>query len=879
MAITQQIINVGASPNDGAGDPLRTAFIKTNENFTVLFNIGGVSGIANGTSNISIPFANSNIEFSVGNVSNVFKVLANGAITTGNHAVTSYLNAGNVTTSGTILANGTIQSLGGVTAVTVTAAGNLVGGNLNVTNQMRASTLLLTGNIINAELNVTGNINAGNINSTGNLIGLGSKVSVNGFVADSGAITATGQIFTMNGFSVQNGNVAASGSNLSISGFSAVAGNISASGNILTISNFSVANGVINTGGGITANGAASFNGNATVTGNVQGLYFIGNGSQLTGVTAAPANIFNIVNVNNGANLIIADSPNDTLSFTQGNNITLIGNTTTDTVFVSVNDNPNFPGFVTAVGFIGDIKGSVFADDSTIMVDAVDNKLFASGANIAGNVYADLFVGNVQGNIVGNLSVLGANTGIVFNDNGSANAVAGLTYNKVTDTLATTGTMSASGNVQGTYILGNGSLLTGVITSVEQIISGNTNLRILSPGGNLSANINGVANVLSITTSAINYTGKITATGNVTAPYFIGNVLGNISGNLTVAGGNTQVVFNDSGIANATSGFTFDKSTNAVSTSGTITATGNISGGNIVSTGLLTTTSNVNGGNVIATANVQGGNLVSTGIVTSTGNVIAPYFIGNVIGNISGNLTVGGANTQVVFNDNGVANATAGFTFNKSTNAVSTTGTITATGNIVGGNIITSALVSAATLSTTGNATLANIISAGTLSINSGNAATAIINAAGNGTGNIGSASAVFNTVYAKATSAVYADLAEAYLADFDYVPGTVVSIGGTQEITMSIIDSDTKAIGVISTNPAFKMNDALTGQYPLQVALVGRVPAYVNGPVRRGEMMVSAGNGRLRSELNPKVGSVLGRALEDFDGESGVIEVLIGRN
>ena len=148
---TQQIINVGTSPNDGAGDPLRTAFQKTNQNFSYLFGISGITGIANGTSNISIPLANSNILMSVGNVANIFTVRANGTITLGNHVVSSGMNAGNITSAGTIIANGTIQSLGGITAVTISAASNLVGANLNVTNTIRTSDLLITGNIIIAD--------------------------------------------------------------------------------------------------------------------------------------------------------------------------------------------------------------------------------------------------------------------------------------------------------------------------------------------------------------------------------------------------------------------------------------------------------------------------------------------------------------------------------------------------------------------------------------------------------------------------------------------------------------------------------------------------------------------------------------------------------
>ena len=74
-------------------------------------------------------------------------------------------------------------------------------------------------------------------------------------------------------------------------------------------------------------------------------------------------------------------------------------------------------------------------------------------------------------------------------------------------------------------------------------------------------------------------------------------------------------------------------------------------------------------------------------------------------------------------------------------------------------------------------------------------------------------------------------------------------------------------------------MNDTLAGEHVATVALLGRVPCKVVGPVQRGDMMVSAGNGRARSDANPKLGSVIGKALEDFNGAAGVIEVVVGRN
>ncbi len=63
-----------------------------------------------------------------------------------------------------------------------------------------------------------------------------------------------------------------------------------------------------------------------------------------------------------------------------------------------------------------------------------------------------------------------------------------------------------------------------------------------------------------------------------------------------------------------------------------------------------------------------------------------------------------------------------------------------------------------------------------------------------------------------------------------------------------------------------------------IALALQGRVPCKVTGTINKGDMMVSAGDGRARSEENPRYGSVIGKALEDFDGDDGVIEVVVGR-
>jgi len=74
-------------------------------------------------------------------------------------------------------------------------------------------------------------------------------------------------------------------------------------------------------------------------------------------------------------------------------------------------------------------------------------------------------------------------------------------------------------------------------------------------------------------------------------------------------------------------------------------------------------------------------------------------------------------------------------------------------------------------------------------------------------------------------------------------------------------------------------MNEGLEGNYVSTVALYGRVPCKVQGPISKGDMLVSAGNGYARAEANPVVGSVIGKALESHNDLEGVIEVVVGRN
>jgi len=225
-----------------------------------------------------------------------------------------------------------------------------------------------------------------------------------------------------------------------------------------------------------------------------------------------------------------------------------------------------------------------------------------------------------------------------------------------------------------------------------------------------------------------------------------------------------------------------------------------------------------------------------------------------------------------------------------------TNGTLRVHDGIVAGgsNIATVSYVTAAI-----GALSANSISSGTTSVNipasGGNViitvggtgiasftTAGIINNQANGVGNIGNATGYFNTVFAMATSAQYADLAEMYVSDADYASGTVVEFGGTAEITQSTASHSTRVAGIVSTNPSYLMNATQTGDHVLPVALTGRVPCQVVGTIHKGDRLVASDRPGVATVLDMtqyQPACIIGKALEEYNSDTvGTIEVAVGR-
>jgi predicted acyltransferase (DUF342 family) len=358
------------------------------------------------------------------------------------------------------------------------------------------------------------------------------------------------------------------------------------------------------------------------------------------------------------------------------------------------------------------------------------------------------------------------------------------------------------------------------------------------------------ANGIFIGTSNVVNISQSTNDGLITAPVSGGNLIiqTNVAGTTytvaTALGANGTFA-----IANAaTVGTTLSVAGNItganVNTGGLVSVTGNVIGGNLVTLGLA------NVANISVTANVQAGNLRTTGLISATGNITSAA-------NIAGTFFLG--------NGSQLTGISAAVSVSKISN-----GTSEANIGASGGN---------ANISIGGTSNVA-VFTTSTAFFISDISVSGIQKVGSNAVGNIGSSSNYFNQVFATATTALYADVAERFAADEILEPGTVVELGGIKEITRSTQDLSENVFGVISTRPAYTMNGGAgeNDTHP-PVAMTGRVPVKCVGTVRKGDRLVSAGDGVARAAQSGEATAfnVIGRSLENkTTTDIGVIEAIV---
>jgi hypothetical protein len=721
------------------------------------------------------------------------------------------------------------------------------GGNISV----KAGANLTTPNIgaaTGTSLSVTGTVTAAS--TVGGVI-TGSSVSVTGTATAASTVggVITGSSASLSGNILTSSNISATGNVTAANFIGNIQGNISSPGaNTQIIFND---NGLANATSGFTFNKTSNL---VTVGGNVNAANFNGN---VFGTTVSASGTVTAASTVGG--VITGSSASVTGTVTAASTVggVITGST------ASLSGNITGANLALTSGIIdGPAAGRITINGSDIDTDfAVD------GDTLANVFYVDAGTGTASfGNstqvtnaIVSFQSTTSIRTPVGNTQQRPAVGVTGmLRFNTTTDALevydndswASVGTPvftviadeQFSGNgVQTQFTLGSTQTTNSCIVSINGVVQIPT-LAYSVAGTNptcvltfTEAPASGdVIDVRQITTTT-SVTSISNSSGNAVVAVSPGAANVDVTGNLVISGSVSAAGFiglDATSIANGTSSMTV------------VSSGGNIRG-------------NVGGTTVMT---------ISPGLVDIVGNLTVS---GNATlsGNILGDRVQNGTTSIDIQTPNGNANVTIGGTSNV---AVFTTTGVVVTGDIsLSGNITDTGAI---TISTGSNGNI-NLAPNGSGNINTG----ANIMPTANATANIGSATLSYNTIFAKATSAQYADLAEKYAADAGYAPGTVVMFGGPAEVTLCVNDGCSRVAGVISTNPSYRMNDGLQSEHTAMVALTGRVPTKVTGTVRKGDMMVSAGNGVARAEANPQVGTVIGKALADSEGDA-VIEVVVGR-
>ena len=431
-----------------------------------------------------------------------------------------------------------------------------------------------------------------------------------------------------------------------------------------------------------------------------------------------------------------------------------------------------------------------------------------------------------------------------------ANAIPGFSILQAGTNISTARPVIGSliGNAESASKLNPGRTINGVYFDGQTditITSSTTNT--LSKGTYLTgANFNGsTATTWSVDASSSNVIGKIVArdsAGDFSAGTITANLLGDVSGNVTAASGTST--FN---IVSANEFIGATLSGNAFTATKLQTA-------RTINTVLFDGSANIT---VPAAGNTLTGTQLATNIVDSNLTNVGTLSALDVAG--ATGITLGGPSTSVaplrIYLD------------------ASTIPTLHSRNSGIRFTVLDPTQPS--------NTAVISMVNAATALALGGLNAPAMI-PVNTGTTDLGISTAKWNNVHANffvgtATAAQYADLAEKYVSDQEYEPGTVLEFGGEFEVTLAD-DGSNKLAGIVSTDPAYLMNSECVGNYVVAIALQGRAPCKIRGKIHKGDMLMSAGGGYGRKAINPQIGTIIGKALADFDGTSGVIEVAVGR-
>ena len=574
--MAQQIINTGAVANDGTGDPLRTAFTETNNNFTEIYTAGPVD------SNVRI-------------VDNTILTL-----NTNGNLVLAPNGTGVVQSNVSIVPNqANVRNLGG--------------------SARRWSTLYLQYADISNTVTIGGGLTVG-----GNLTVSGNIIQVGNIITDS--------------LTIQLGNTAATANAANGAGVT-----VGANDNIATVLYNSTSN-VWTTNIGLSAVGNISganirTTGTVSATGNVTGNYFIGNGSQLTGIASSYGNS-NVTTLlsNLGSNVISGTGNITTTANISGGYI--LGNGSQLTGLAATYGNANVATFLAAFGSNTIVTtGNITAGNVLTSAEVIANGViqtgtgFSTGGYLSVNGSTDLHDTNIIGTLSVNTIRSDDSTIVLIQDGVEVDGDAVVNGDVTADTFIGTGNLHLQPDPTN-----SGSYLDIYLTGGPDIhIASNDNSIVIGrdTGANVFVGNDGEVSIRTddgVTAQVWNFTdtGNLTAPGNVSA-------VGNVTGAYVKGNGSeltnlpAPVVTQDITSTGDMSIMTYDGVIKSVNYATVEPSSGNIKGGNITTTGLVSATGNITAGNV------------STGVITLTNGAVIKDNAGDSVafGQGAGNTTQG----------------------------------------------------------------------------------------------------------------------------------------------------------------------------------------------------------------------------------------------
>jgi filamentous hemagglutinin len=629
----------------------------------------------------------------------------NSLYTNANANTAAYLSSGsiasNITTTGNITTTANIQA--------AYVIGNFVvsgtGGSLTGANLVSASYVTAGANVQTANLTVTANAYIGNVLATQYLYANGvsiltsiggtysntnvaaylssntvSNISTTGNITSAGNITASGNVYG----SYLVGNFLVSGTGGQITGANLISASyVTATANVTT-ANITATNYLYPNGASILTGIGGTYS-NTNVAGYLAGNITTGNITN-TGAIASTGNVTAAYFIGNlygtggtitGGNLISANYVTATSTLTAGNI------STTNGVF--------WANGVSALGSYGNTQVAAYLNSSSVptLGTSTSNTTVAGNLVIGGNLFvqgnltyvntevintteyvATVNATSINAATIGNVGATGVFGNIsAGNINVTSNVYATSFIGNLYGT-ATGGSITNANLISGTYLTATANVTTSNLIVSNSIIWSNGSA--WSSGGGASGSTFGNANLATLGSNVVTTTGNVNAgninvTSNVYATSFIGNLYG------TATGGSITN-------ANLISG-TYLTATSNVTTANIIATNYLYPNGQSILTGIGGTSSygnsnvaaflsNIGSNSITTISNISAGNITTTGIITATGNVTAPNFIGNFLGSGTG-------------------------------------------GQITGANLLSATYVTATTMTVLGNATAGNVIASG----------------------------------------------------------------------------------------------------------------------------------------------------------------------